>query len=359
MITRSQRRETNDPPSTDRSEEEHNGEEQIDVLHNDEEQNGEDSIDTDQSECTTDNDTTVVNASTMGGNEQPPPNDPTPPGEQSSSSAPSQPPPSTTVRFSGQTLPFDCDDPESWFLHFESVLRINRVPELDRFDHLMASLSKTAMTPIATHLRSPPSDPATSYSWLKDLLVNAHGKSTQTRLREILAGQRIGDMSPKLFLNKLQLLAPKSVGEDIIRECWLKELPDESRAILSVIQNCPLDQLVEAAETIHQNEQTRRNACAVRSHPPPSSSSSSSSSSASSTDIALLLEEMRRQFAEIINRLPATSERGRSHSRAPRSSSHRSRSSSQRRDSELCFYHEKYGDDARRCKSPCKHSSKN
>lgn len=51
---------------------------------------------------------------------------------------------------------FDTEEPISWFIRFEATLRINRVPPIDYYDHLLASLDREARAPsssICSHPR--------------------------------------------------------------------------------------------------------------------------------------------------------------------------------------------------------------
>lgn len=134
-----------------------------------------------------------------------------------------------------QSEKFDTNDPTSWFSRFEATLRINRVPPPDQFDYLLASLHREARQPVAYALQTPPEDDTTSYQWLKALLVEAHSKTAKEKLRQLLAGERIGDRKPSIFLSHLRDLAPDTVDNDLLKEFWWKELPASMRTILSTM----------------------------------------------------------------------------------------------------------------------------
>lgn len=57
----------------------------------------------------------------------------------------------------------------------------------------MAVLTKNAVAPISMQLKKPPVDAAAHFPWLKDLLTEGHGKTNRERLRQLLAGEKIGD----------------------------------------------------------------------------------------------------------------------------------------------------------------------
>lgn len=69
--------------------------------------------------------------------------------------------------FQGVVMTFDTDDVPTWFQHFESILRIHHVPETDKYDHLMAVLTKPAIAPVSINLKAPPATEEEKYPWLK------------------------------------------------------------------------------------------------------------------------------------------------------------------------------------------------
>lgn len=103
----------------------------------------------------------------------------------------------------------------------------------------MAVLTKNAVAPISMQLKKPPVDAAARYPWLKDLLTEGHGKTNRERLRQLLAGEKIGDRRTSQFLSRLN----EGVDEDIIREMWWKELPSAARAILKTMQTASAHEL--------------------------------------------------------------------------------------------------------------------
>lgn len=111
--------------------------------------------------------------------------------------------------FQGRVIPFDREDVPTWFVHFESVLRIHGISGADRYDYLVASLTKPALAPIAAAIKRPPEQEEERYAWLKDQLITAHGRSNQERLHQLIAGEKIGDRRPSIFLSHLRAIAPR------------------------------------------------------------------------------------------------------------------------------------------------------
>lgn len=242
-------------------------------------------------------------------------------------------------------MPFNTDDRTPWFAHFEALLRVNKAERGEYYDTLMASLNKEALSAIRTLLMNPPIN--NRYETLKAALVEAHSKTEGHRIRQLLMGQRLGDRQPSKFLNELLLLAPETVDSSIIKECWLKELPPTTRAILMTIDNQSLQDMAKAADAIQEQLSREQQIHAIRTANPSSELSS----------IMSMLKEMQEQIRQLQanQRTDRGRPRARSQSRQPRDQSN-SRAPNQ---DGLCFYHARFKEHAHKCEKPCSFQPKN
>lgn len=240
--------------------------------------------------------------------------------------------------FKGCQFPFDPSHVTTWFQHFECVLMINRIPKELQYDHLMASLPLSALGPISTQLKKPPTNEEERYNWLKNLLINAHGKSKQERLRQFLSGEKIGDQKPSQFLERLQEIAPEEVGDDIIKEVWWRELSSSCRVIMSTMVNESLEQLATVADAVYK--EITESKVATITHVPPKSELS---------ELKMLVEQLCSEVREL-----------RSSSRSKSSSLHHNSPTKIREtdSTKVCEFHKKYGNQSRRCRSPCRKSKR-
>lgn len=94
---------------------------------------------------------------------------------------------------------FDVDEPAQLFDQFEATLRINKVPEADRYEHLLAGLNRAARQPVAYKLQSPPEDATIRYHCLKELLIEGHGKTKKQKVQQLLDLETIGYKKPSTF----------------------------------------------------------------------------------------------------------------------------------------------------------------
>jgi hypothetical protein len=133
----------------------------------------------------------------------------------------------------------------------------------------------------------------------------------------------------------MRQLAGNKITDEFLKTLWLQRLPQQTQAILSVSED-KLDKLALMADKIGDSGQN----CV----------------SEIQRDKAFELHELKAQISELAEQVKRLSRsRDRSPWRGKTGSPYRKRSQSSRRErkSEKCWYHEKFGDAAKRCRSPC------
>lgn len=243
--------------------------------------------------------------------------------------------------FQGRVAPFDIEDVPTWFVHFESVLRIHGINGVDRYDYLLASLPRAALQPLATIIKSPPEDDDTRYDWLKGQLEEAHGKTNRERLRQLLNGEKMGDRRPSHFLGYLRTLAPDSVDDEIVKEVWFRELPSSTRKILAVTQTTSLTELANIADTIQREAGSPQAISAVDAKP---------DLEPNLRDVMRVLNQIVREMQTPLFRRESRPDRIRARSATPKPKPPAQPPST----TGFCFYHESFGKEAKKCRDPCK-----
>lgn len=241
--------------------------------------------------------------------------------------------------------PFWPTDPDLWFAQVEAQFACKRITsQRSRFDHVVSSLSPEFAAEVRDLLLSPPArDP---YSVLKTQLTKRTTLSEQRKLQQLFTGEELGDRKPTQLLRRMQQLLGDRPGLDtsFLRELFLQRLPSNVRMVLaSSPEGTTLTQLAELADKVME----------VAS--PSIAATSATSTTPISDPIAALTEELR-QLRSDVSRLEKLVNKS-SRSRPSRSNRPPSRSSTPptptEPDSDLCWYHHKYGDKAQRCRSPC------
>ena len=234
--------------------------------------------------------------------------------------------------------PFWPNDPALWFAQVEAQFATRSITvEKTKFDYVIASLQPDVATEVRDLILTPPAD--NPFATLKAALVDRTAASEQRRLQQLLTEEELGDRKPSQLLRRMfQLLGDKAARTDqsFVRELFLQRLPVHVRMVLaSTPATITVDELASLADKIME--------VAV----PSVSAISPSQDLATASD----LSDLRSEIAQL-KQLVSQSRRRPSHSRArtptPSPPSQ-----------DLCWYHQKFGQAARKCKSPCSWKSGN
>lgn len=225
----------------------------------------------------------------------------------------------------------------SSFLHFgqrthkSGLLKLRRssVLEASRSNYVVGSLSHEYATEVRDLILAPPED--TPYDVLKEQLVQRTAASDQRRLQQLFNTEQLGDRKPTQLLRRMnQLLGDNAAGTAaaFLRELFLQRLPANVRMVLtSTPQTVSLVELAALADRVVEVAAPR----------------------VAEIDAAIQRPSELSQLKAEVARLKRLRGSRRSHSRDRSSSPAGSRPST----SDLCWYHQRYGNDARKCKSPC------
>jgi len=172
---------------------------------------------------------------------------------------------------------------------------------------------------------------------LKNLLINRFTDSEEKRLRQLLAGIELNDKKPSELLRELKQLSGGSISENV-HSIWLQRLPTRIQATLAVIEGSPLVKLAELADKIIDRDSGLQVATIA---------SPVASTSPNFDDL-----ERRIVALEIRHKRDRSRFRSRSQKRYRSSSRGNNRNKDQNKD-QICFYHKKFGDMAKKCTIPC------
>lgn len=272
-------------------------------------------------------------------------------GQPTDSSASDRPSPVAHIGTTNFKLPSFWDgDAELWFLHVEALFRSHRISsQRSSFDFVVAALPQATAAIVRDILRAPPDNP---YDHLKDELIRRTTASEQRRLQQLLTTEELGDRKPSDLLRRMQQLLgdrPDRVEEPIIRELFLQRLPNNVRMILSASEMTSTEALARMADKIM--EVNTPGIAALASTAPPSTPAADRLETLS--NVVLQISEKMNQLSTEVSSLRrkepsfSSNRRGSSCVR-PRASRSPSAESSRQ-----CWYHQRFGEMARRCIAPC------
>ena len=260
------------------------------------------------------------------------------------------------------------EDPVIWLVQLDLYFSQAAVhAELDKFRIAATLLPGHLLRDFADILRNPPA--AAPYQTLANAIRQRFGKSLEQRLRTLLANQQLGDRRPSQLLRHLLDLAQTEGSADspLVRQIYLNALPARILPFLECLPpNTDLATIASTADRLLELPQP--------SSTPPGFVGATSSVRPPSPDLPALLEKMIAGIAALTTTVTALSEatlrrepatlrrepfRPRSRGRSgPRGSPARASTPQRSRSPEpspahLCWYHRRFGADARSCQPPC------
>ncbi|XP_050340136.1 uncharacterized protein LOC126766380 [Bactrocera neohumeralis] len=185
-----------------------------------------------------------------------------------------------------------------------------------KYHTVVAAIESNVLAQISDIILNPPNSEL--YTTLKNRIITQFADSEQKRVKKLLQEQELGDMRPSQFLREMRSLAGSEINDNILN-------------------NEPLDKVALLADKIYEVSDTPH----VHVVETPDTATRNQSS------IEQQLAKITKEIASIKANINRRS-KSRSRSRPP------SRSGMQNNNSNgLCWYHHKFGNDAKKCRSPC------
>ncbi|XP_064482983.1 uncharacterized protein LOC135395824 [Ornithodoros turicata] len=243
--------------------------------------------------------------------------------------------------------PFWPADPVLWFANTEAQFALRGITaQLTKFYHVVGALgpSEARGGTLRDVITVPPAE--NPYDALKSALTRRTTASKQERLRQLLTAEVLGDRKPSQLLRRMQQLlsdTASALEEYIMRELFLQRLPNTVLMILTTSSSISLEALAEMADKMMDIAPPAILAVSPPPVPLPSSS-----------ELQVLRDEVARLSDLVISNLRFSQSpcpRRRSPRRYSRRRSQPPRSQSANPD--VCWYHQTYGDRARKCLPPC------
>ncbi|MES9975809.1 MAG: hypothetical protein ABW094_16250 [Candidatus Thiodiazotropha sp.] len=174
------------------------------------------------------------------------------------------------------------------------------------------------------------------YDKLKAALLQRTAISEEKRLNQVLNDLQLGDQTPSQFLRRMRQAAEGCRFDDkLLRHLWMQRLPENIQAIISpFVETSALDDLASSADKVAERLYS-------------SSITHIAASPTPNSELADLLREVKSLRLEVQN-IKAARNRDRSTSGKRRSSSRHSTNPPG-----ICWYHQNFGNKAKRCNPPC------
>lgn len=175
------------------------------------------------------------------------------------------------------------------------------------------------------------------YETLKKKIIQEFSDSEQTKITKLLRDIPFGDRKPSALLSEMRAKSANTqITDKLLGQLWIRNLPETIRAILSVSTDYSLD--VQSAQADKVQESMNNGLLSNQGIDAISFKSGNSKITDLENQIATLKTE--------INALKQNRSRSRNRNRTPGP-----RNQSKQR--EICWYHTKFGIDAKKCNQPC------
>ena len=247
--------------------------------------------------------------------------------------------------------PYWAPDPQVWFAQVEAQFSTRRITsENAKYAYVVSALSPDIAQEVRDLLITKPA--TKPFTTLKAALVARTSESEQRRLQQLLTEEELGDRKPTQLLRRMkQLLGDRVLEDTILRQLFVQRMPTNVQQILaSSSEALDVTQVAELADRILAvTSPSLVNAVTAQPQLP-------------NTSIQRLQEDVQRLTKQVSALTTQLRERSRSRGR---STQRYGRGQTQRNDSpapaassdDECWYHRTFGDDARRCRPPCRRQS--
>ncbi|XP_045516862.1 uncharacterized protein LOC123709514 [Pieris brassicae] len=232
---------------------------------------------------------------------------------------------------------------------------------------VIAQLEKQDIQNIADLICSPPE--ADYYNTIKDRLISLYEESNSAQTKKLLSQVELGDQKPSQLMRQMKQLNKDKFPESTIKMMLLEHLPPHIRSVLAVSEafkiKTTLDDLTLLADKMMEVHTPSQHIAAVATPFTPVASPPIPEQ----PTIDTLIGEIRRLSLEVAElrvqpRDNYRNSRSRHHLQS-RSRNASTKRNENRRESQMedrsrkkspmpyCYYHHRYGMDAKKCAPPC------
>lgn len=237
-----------------------------------------------------------------------------------------------------------------WFWQVEAAFdSANITSDKKKYNTIIGQLPTKIMCKLV-ELRTNPPAQGQMYKTLKERIIQEFADSTQTKITKILNEMSLGDKKPSTLLAEMRAKAQGTgITDDLLKSLWNNHLPEQIRTILASGQNdLTLATMSSIADRIWEELHSRKQEV-------------NQLSALFPTAGKVTLETMQSQINQLFEMIKnnnqhqrsRSSNRSNSHQRSNTPSQSQAQNSAKQQRFDTCWWHFKFGAEAKKCKQPC------
>lgn len=251
------------------------------------------------------------------------------------------------------------NSPTQWFTHADAMFANKRIrSDLTRVNHVLEALDEEGVRTITDLL-----GPDTTYEAVRQRLVTAYSVPQATRFQRMIQPGGMGDRTPSRLLRDMRDVYPDGMSDSSLVAFWLSKLPPPVRTVIAGLSGSG-EFLAERADRVWEACQGTEVSAVARdadNHELSTTTRRTTPASPSDYDARFLALEnavhaLTAQIASLATSQAAAFSRT-TNDRTTRQQRARSVSLTKPQANPItagwCYYHDRYGVDARKCRDPC------
>ncbi|XP_044009504.1 uncharacterized protein LOC122853208 [Aphidius gifuensis] len=208
----------------------------------------------------------------------------------------------------------------------------------DKFSQVLVNLESDVLMLVGDLANNPPT--MDKFNILKDRILQSFAQTTEARLRRMFRGDESVGKKPTEILAHIKNLASGECNATVLRTIFLEKLPEQMRVLLAMCEHEDLDKVAEMADKIYEMSNT--SSCAIASSQEQASVQAIANHESPISEVFKLIKTLSNKVDKLRREY-----RSRSRSRS------KSRGCSNSPSNNLCFYHRRFGYNARKCLETC------
>lgn len=252
---------------------------------------------------------------------------------------------------------FFTENVDLWFWQVEAAFSAADVrSDAKKYYAIIGQLPASVIVKLADFRTNPPAT-GNMYQSLKDKIIKEYADSEQTKITKLLEDMPLGDQKPSQLLAKMRNRAANTaVTDNLLRQLWVRNLPETIRVILSTDDTTPINTMAETADRVQEAMkngllQSNRNINSLQQTTTPLAQTPSAQPNQTSSGNQI------NDLSSIVATLTQEVKQLRMSQRRPRNNVANQGESSKnndKREFDFCWWHYVHRENAQKCKPPCK-----